>query len=484
MSEKTAKANASNNTNAIQENLEAIVVAIVLALMIRHYAMEAFVIPTGSMAPTLLGEHYTLDCENCGENYTVNRTNNRGFEARCELCDHAMRINAPERDGRLERPLLSFGQGSPLHGGNKILVNKLIYRTQEPERLDVIVFKFPEDSTRNFIKRLVGLPGERLRIEHGDLFVNGERVRKDPETQRHLWHQMYDQQKPSREGTPEPWKPDSPGRWGVRRRGQGAAKQIEQLDDRVDPKALAPEAFVAAPGPRRTRIEFQRDVRDDYSYNYVWKEGTPGSAIGGEHVVTDLELEVEIIPLGGGGPVTLALVENGTPLRLELPVGQGAAELRLVRPAADHSAAVERRAPCPALTPGRPTHVRFSWYDRRAVVEVDGAERLRWDDPEPKLKPQQSRAFLEAPKSGAVFQRLALRRDIHYFLYVADSPPVSVRWDEKTREIIIPDDAYFALGDNCPNSSDGRKWGYVRKGHLVGRAFAVFWPLDAVRLIH
>ena len=41
----------------------------------------------------------------------------------------------------------------------------------------------------------------------------------------------------------------------------------------------------------------------------------------------------------------------------------------------------------------------------------------------------------------------------------------------------------LALGDNCPNSSDGRRWGFVREGHLVGRAFIVFWPPLAIRLI-
>ena len=41
----------------------------------------------------------------------------------------------------------------------------------------------------------------------------------------------------------------------------------------------------------------------------------------------------------------------------------------------------------------------------------------------------------------------------------------------------VPEQAYFAMGDNSPNSEDGRSWGFVPQGNMIGRAFMVFWPI-------
>ena len=63
----------------------------------------------------------------------------------------------------------------PSYNGDRILVGKFAYELADPQRWDVIVFKFPGDATTdartNFIKRLVGLPGETVRIQHGDMWI-------------------------------------------------------------------------------------------------------------------------------------------------------------------------------------------------------------------------------------------------------------------------------------------------------------------------
>lgn len=63
-----------------------------------------------------------------------------------------------------------------LHNGELILVNKLAYKFGEPTRGDVIVFYFPRDPEQEYIKRLVGLPGDKVRVENGHLYVNDELV--------------------------------------------------------------------------------------------------------------------------------------------------------------------------------------------------------------------------------------------------------------------------------------------------------------------
>lgn len=58
----------------------------------------------------------------------------------------------------------------------RILVNKLVYRLRPVERGEVVVFWFPGDPGRSFIKRVIGVPGDRIEIRGGDVYVNGERL--------------------------------------------------------------------------------------------------------------------------------------------------------------------------------------------------------------------------------------------------------------------------------------------------------------------
>ncbi len=99
----------------IQEYIESLLIAAVLALIIRSFIITPFKIPTGSMEPTLLP-------------------------------------------------------------GDKIFVNRFIYRMHEPQRGDVIVFRYPEDPRRDFIKRLVALPGENIEIADGKVVIDGKMI--------------------------------------------------------------------------------------------------------------------------------------------------------------------------------------------------------------------------------------------------------------------------------------------------------------------
>lgn len=60
-----------------------------------------------------------------------------------------------------------------LHHGEFVIVSKINYRIGEPERGDVVVFDFPRNITQEYIKRVIGLPGEEIKIKNGQVFVNG-----------------------------------------------------------------------------------------------------------------------------------------------------------------------------------------------------------------------------------------------------------------------------------------------------------------------
>ena len=83
------------------------------------------------------------------------------------------------------------------YNGDRILVGKFPYDFVEPQRWDIVVFKYPGDAKTNYIKRLVGLPGETVHIEHGDIFTKHEDSaleiqRKPPAKQRAMAQIVYD----------------------------------------------------------------------------------------------------------------------------------------------------------------------------------------------------------------------------------------------------------------------------------------------------
>jgi signal peptidase I len=107
----------------VREYFESLVIAVVLALFVRTFVFQAFKIPTGSMQPNLL----------IGDHLIVNKM-----------------VFAPAATA-LERAILP---GRPI------------------ERGDVIVFKFPRDPERDFIKRVIGLPGDRLEMRQKQIYIN------------------------------------------------------------------------------------------------------------------------------------------------------------------------------------------------------------------------------------------------------------------------------------------------------------------------
>lgn len=109
----------------VREYAEAILIALVLALFIRSFVVQAFKIPSGSMEPTLL----------IGDHLLVNK--------------------------------FIYGIRNPFTGSVWIPVG-------EPERGDIIVFKYPVNPKQDFIKRVIGVAGDRIRVVNKEVFVNGK----------------------------------------------------------------------------------------------------------------------------------------------------------------------------------------------------------------------------------------------------------------------------------------------------------------------
>lgn len=113
------------NKSVFREYFEAICVAIILALFIRTFVVQAFKIPSGSMLPTLL----------IGDHLLVNK--------------------------------FIYGIRIPFTG-------KILIPIKSPQHGDVVVFRFPKDRSIDYIKRVVGTPGDTIEIKNKKVFLNGQ----------------------------------------------------------------------------------------------------------------------------------------------------------------------------------------------------------------------------------------------------------------------------------------------------------------------
>ncbi len=123
----------------IREYAEALIIAIILALTIRVFVVQAFKIPSGSMIPTLL----------IGDHILVSKLA-YGFQLPKD-CEFQMAFP----------PVTCFS-------------STMVMDFDPPQRGDVIVFRFPEDENKDFIKRLIGTPGDVIEIHNKNVLVNGE----------------------------------------------------------------------------------------------------------------------------------------------------------------------------------------------------------------------------------------------------------------------------------------------------------------------
>ncbi|MEC9096455.1 MAG: signal peptidase I, partial [Planctomycetota bacterium] len=148
----------------IRDMLEGFAIAIILAFIFRGFVVEAFIIPTGSMAHGLQGTHIEHDCHICNYRYRAGASaeNDGQGEVIATVCPMCGFTEVLDKTNDPSKRAFS---------GDRILVNKFAYMFNDPNRWDVIVFKNPTKATENYIKRLVGLPNEKVLISNGDIYA-------------------------------------------------------------------------------------------------------------------------------------------------------------------------------------------------------------------------------------------------------------------------------------------------------------------------
>ena len=475
-----------------RENAEAIIVALLLALLIRHFVLESYEIPTGSMAPYLHGLNARIDCPNCGVDTPVGISSdsltNRvqmgdryrilegvcqktgvpfkiragsGTDFICPGCKETRSISevtlrtAVAKAIRVECRECTFTHESLVEladilGGNKILVDKFWYDAVEPKRWDVVVFRF--NSQRNYIKRLVGLPGESVQIVNGDIHIDGQVEVKPPEVQEHLWIPVHDSSILEEGLEPPAWSQD-----------KGWTRYTAESADTPE-KTAGGWGFnlPAASG----ELRYVRPVLNFYGYNgsYRGKEPAP---------IRDLKVEARVraVPTNTG-PASVALEIDNSPstYRWEIPFSGKTSKLQILKSESQEEAEPEEIDF--VLSGDRETVLSMEVVDRTirlfANQQLVHEEALAESELLAGLKSARGQTIrLRMSHCGGYVQQVKIFRDLHWTgngNYAVTGP------------FGIDQGRYFVLGDNSPSSLDSRYWGSFSRSNLLGRGFVIFWP--------
>lgn len=415
----------------VYENLEAIIVAIILALVLRYFVMEAFKIPTGSMAPHLLGVHRVVECPVCGYQFAVGAPTEDATGAYKPSEDRYPRATCPldEEDFKIDE--------FKVLGGNRILVNKYVYDFRPPKRWEVIVFRYPEDPTKNYIKRCVAMTGEVLDIRNGDVYIDGEIARKPWNVQDSLWLPVYDSNHVAPGTESEFW--DARG-WKIGR-----------------------NSFVADDDNGTYRLEFSKTpIYDKYGY----------ARTGGGSVVGDLLFECEFDPQSDGS-FEVALGETQVRFVAHFDVSGSTATYTLFK-LLDGEAREAVAGPVKTDLLDGMNSLYFTNVDDQARCKLNGAvlgEDYLWTATDDN-RYWENGIEVTAVDCMMTLQNVRIRRDIHYRneQYMSQLRPAMERYNREGRPF------YVGFGDHSPASSDSRTFGVIPAENLIGRALVIFWP--------
>jgi signal peptidase I len=429
--------------------LETTLLALCALLLFRAVGAEPYGVPTGSMAPTLLGNHKAVVCPRCG--YTVRvGSGDRGAHAAGAACPNC---GCPD---------LGLDQ-APVCRGDHLLANKGLYDWRRPRRWEMAIFLSPVDDAKVFVKRVVGLPGESVQVRDGDIYVDHELARKTLAELKALRIPVFDNNyQPGGDGWRARWLtqpergPSPQDGTGLRLDAQGAGEAYQWLVYR--------HTFATT--------DKARPIFDEYAYN----GSDPARAPEPVHdFMIDCDLEVR----AGDGWLALGLDDGGSEVLAELPVGalkDGTHLSELLGREDGGEQTVYRTAPTTGLVTGRTYHVEFAFADRRASLALDGRELFAPVDRPglPRRAEVVKPARIGARGVEVVVHNFRLFRDVHYTAAGRHGVQAPVR---------LGAGQYFVLGDNSPNSDDSRFWSdgdgrprLVTEASFRGKPFLLHLP--------
>ena len=423
-----------------------------LFVLVRTVALEPFGVPTGSMAPALFGIHRSAPCPRCDHPVNVGEP---GPEARAVAWD---RCRCPNCGQAVD---LSHARVLP---GDRLMVDKTAFHHRPPHRWEVAVFDCPADRSKPYVKRLVGLPGEFVQVSDGDVYADGELVRKTLPEVREVMVPVFDMT----------YAPE--GGWGKR-------WLLENAELRDDELVLDGRDKPATATYRNWNLDAGREEPVDgwlgYNGGPAERRGSFAKSSRGD-AAHDFVVVFEVAVGDQSGELTLRLGDGADAVEVWSPT-----ERMLSHDTAVYSPGSDGRRQHSGfrLRHGHGHRIEFAFVDRRASLAVDGVPRgepldLPADRPGVAGRQPVTQPFgIKWSGGPAVVRNFRLYRDVHYLPFGAAASGVRLGPAE-----------YFALGDNTANSHDSRTWLVgdkpapgVPAGGLIGKPFLIHQSMRLAR---
>lgn len=435
--------------------IDFILVIFVAAVVFRGFVLEGYYVPTGSMAPNLLGFHRHATCPECGYTFDVGM-DSHGWsdEATCPVCLSTVPIDT-----------------QVVESGDRLLVLKWFFDVQSPKRWRTIVFRNPNDAGQAYVKRVVGLPGESIRILAGDVYVDGQIARKTFEELSNMRLNVYDHDSGSK-ATSQPKRFVTLS--GGERWSQDGARLKINTADAAQPTRIA----------YRHLDDRGREVPVDDFNGYNADPSSPHER------VSDLILRLTADHKGGEGWLGIRY-EPSSASAFELRVFPSIGRVEFRRD--DKLVANSTIAPWPDES----RTLTLAYWDLRLGFRIDGQNPFDDDfdfetvNDTPALastRPYQ----ISAQGADWAIEHFRIDRDVHYGSRprggFAVSSPVGDGQrlaDLRDSEEFLDDEEYrldggeyFMLGDNSSISNDSRSWNEkaVPEGLLIGKPMFIHLP--------
>ncbi|MBY0588408.1 S26 family signal peptidase [bacterium] len=424
---------------SIRPTIEFVLVLVMATSLFKLFVVDGYFVPTGSMAPGLLGVHQNLTCPSCGYRFAVGHEP-AGWSPPTLPCPSCKKGTIPFSD-----PIVQ--------PGDRLLVLKGFFEFFEPRRWETAVFLNPNDAGAAYVKRIVGLPGEKIVVRQGDVYANDQIQRKTFQQYRSVAIPVYN----TRPGIAVP--PTLTTRWLIDQEGKATLQETNsgwmiRAPGRQD---LFQAAYQETDGTGQPV-----PIRDDLAYNASRLSSAPVA-------ITDLSVRWIFRWKSGDGAMvvhlTPAMMQSFT---LTIRPARGTIECSL-------SQATEGLAKHP-FSAGQPVEMEFGFWDAQVMLAIDGRVLARFAvDPlpagsEPTLHPVE----IKMREIVGEIEQLQIFRDIYY------RRDASRSWTARQGDgYLLGPDEYFMMGDNTAVSNDSRSWDVpgIARRMLVGKPIVVHLPM-------
>jgi signal peptidase I len=442
----------------------------IIFLFLRTAAVEPFGVPTGSMAPALIGNHR---------------------ECPCPRCTYPIRVGTPSQGDRV-RPFndvtcpncgkhITLADAREING-DRLLVDKNVFNLRSPRRWEVAVFRCAADLSKPYVKRVVGLPGERITIVDGDVYNHGELLRKALPEVRETRMVIFDMAFVPEDGWGPRWlveppgndprlpatthRPPAPADASVVHRNTitlDAAESSQKTVGLTYHHRDLDDARNNIPKPN-SPVEYRKDVITSWN---SYDGARPDIATYSVHDFM-VECEIEVAAVAGEGSFACRLFDGKDSVNADVYVGPRAKGTAHVIHEGGSGLASAKGV---SLEKGRTYKFEFAFVDRRASLALDGKLIAFGDLPKAANRGDVRKPLqLGARGCKLLVRDLKIFRDIHY----TPSGRNGVRTPAD-----LGSDEYFMLGDNSGNSQDSREWSKpgVPEGDFIGKPFVIHQPL-------